>query len=64
VNIHDVALAQMFVSRIVGLENGAVVFDGSPSDLTEEVLTRIYGEEDWSETIQKFEDDDGEDAPK
>jgi phosphonate transport system ATP-binding protein len=62
VNIHDVALAQMFVSRIVGLENGAVVFDGSPSDLTEEVLTRIYGEEDWSETIQKFEDDDDEDA--
>jgi len=62
VNIHDVALAQMFVSRIVGLENGAVVFDGSPSDLTEEVLTQIYGEEDWSETIQKFEDDDNEDA--
>jgi len=62
VNIHDVALAQMFVSRIVGLENGAVVFDGSPKDLTEEVLTRIYGEEDWSETIQKVEDDDEEDA--
>lgn len=62
VNIHDVALAQMFVSRIVGLENGAIVFDGSPDDLTEEVLTRIYGEEDWSETIQKGADDDEEDA--
>ncbi|MGR3290732.1 MAG: phosphonate ABC transporter ATP-binding protein [Paracoccaceae bacterium] len=62
VNIHDVALAQMFVSRIVGLESGAIVFDGSPGDLTEEVLTRIYGEEDWSETIQKVEDDDEEDA--
>ncbi len=60
VNIHDVALAQMFVSRIVGLETGAVVFDGSPDDLTEEVLTRIYGEEDWSETIQKIDDDDEE----
>ncbi len=60
VNIHDVALAQMFVSRIVGLETGAVVFDGSPDDLTEEVLTRIYGEEDWSETIQKIDDDDDE----
>lgn len=58
VNIHDVALAQMFVSRIVGLEKGSVVFDGSPNDLTEDVLTRIYGEEDWSDTIQKVEDED------
>ena len=57
VNIHDVALAQMFVSRIVGLESGAVVFDGSPNDLTEEVLTRIYGEEDWADTIQKNDDE-------
>lgn len=62
VNIHDVALAQMFVQRIVGLEKGTVVFDGLPSELTEEVLTRIYGEEDWSETIQKVDDDANEDA--
>jgi len=62
VNIHDVALAQMFVQRIVGLEKGTVVFDGSPKELSEEVLTRIYGEEDWSETIQKIDDSDEEDA--
>jgi phosphonate transport system ATP-binding protein len=66
VNIHDVALAQMFVQRIVGLDQGSVVFDGPPKDLTEDVLTRIYGEEDWSDTIQKVKDDDdndvGEDA--
>ena len=60
VNIHDVALAQMFVSRVVGLEKGTVVFDGAPEELSEEVLTRIYGEEDWSETIQKVEDEDDE----
>ena len=62
VNIHDVALAQMFVQRIVGLDQGTVVFDGSPGDLSEDVLTQIYGEEDWSATIQKVEDDDEEDA--
>jgi phosphonate transport system ATP-binding protein len=62
VNIHDVALAQMFVQRIVGLDQGTVVFDGAPTDLTEDVLTQIYGEEDWSETIQQVEDDDEEDA--
>ena len=62
VNIHDVALAQMFVQRIVGLKKGAVVFDGKPNELTAEVLTEIYGEEDWSETIQKVEDED-DDVP-
>jgi phosphonate transport system ATP-binding protein len=62
VNIHDVALAQMFVQRIVGLEKGKVVFDGGPKELTEDVLTRIYGEEDWSETIQKVDDEEDEAA--
>ncbi|MEM6384748.1 MAG: phosphonate ABC transporter ATP-binding protein [Pseudomonadota bacterium] len=48
VNIHDVPLAQQFMQRIVGLNSGRVVFDGAPSELTESVLTRIYGEEDWN----------------
>jgi phosphonate transport system ATP-binding protein len=48
INIHDVALAKQFVERIVGLREGRVVFDGSPEQLTEDVLTEIYGEEDWS----------------
>ncbi len=60
INIHDVALAQMFVQRIVGLQLGEVVFDGSPEGLTSEVLTEIYGEEDWSATIRKVADEDGE----
>ncbi len=48
VNIHDVALAQLFVPRIVGLRAGAIVFDGTPAELTDERLTEIYGEEDWT----------------
>lgn len=48
INIHDVALAKQFVSRIVGLRAGEVVFDGPPGSLTEDVLTEIYGLEDWS----------------
>lgn len=58
INIHDVALAQMFVQRVIGLELGSIVFDGRPDELTPEVLTQIYGEEDWEATIQKVEDDD------
>jgi phosphonate transport system ATP-binding protein len=48
INIHDVMLAQEFVDRIVGLRAGEVVFDGMPDALSPEVLTCIYGEEDWT----------------
>jgi len=58
VNIHDVALAQMFVQRIVGLRRGKIVFDGPPDAMGPDVLTEIYGEEDWSATIRKIEDEE------
>ncbi len=48
VNIHDVALARQFMMRIVGLRDGRIVYDGAPEGLSPEVLTAIYGEEDWS----------------
>jgi phosphonate transport system ATP-binding protein len=57
INIHDVALAQMFSERVVGLKLGEIVYDGSPEGLTPKVLTEIYGEEDWEKTIEKVDDD-------
>ena len=60
INIHDVLLAQMFSQRIVGLALGNIVYDGSPEGLTPEVLTKIYGEEDRSATIEKVDDEDEE----
>jgi len=60
INIHDVALAQMFVQRVVGLQLGSVVYDGPPDGLSAEVLTEIYGEEDWSATIRKVDDEETE----
>jgi phosphonate transport system ATP-binding protein len=62
VNIHDVGLAQAFADRIIGLSAGQIVFDGSPQQLTAEVLTQIYGEEDWSTTIRKIQEDHGPDT--
>jgi phosphonate transport system ATP-binding protein len=61
VNIHDVGLAQSFADRIIGLSAGQIVFDGSPPQLSAEVLTKIYGEEDWSTTIRKIQEDRGPD---
>jgi len=49
INIHDVALAQSFTERIVGLREGRIVFDGEPDALDDRVLTTIYGDEDWSQ---------------
>ena len=60
INIHDVLLAQMFAERIVGLQLGEIVYDGPPEGLTPDVLTQIYGEEDWEATISKVEDEDEE----
>ena len=48
INIHDVVLAQQFSDRIIGLQAGRVVFDGTPAQLSEDALTRIYGDEDWT----------------
>ena len=48
INIHDVALAQMYAERIVGLREGSIVYDGSPDDLKPDILTEIYGKEDWT----------------
>lgn len=62
INIHDVALAQMFVERVIGLRFGVVQFDGPPEGLTPDVLTTIYGEEDWKETIQKVDEEDLQDV--
>ena len=59
INIHDVMLAQMFAERIVGLRLGEIVYDGPPDGLTAEVLTEIYGEEDWTATIRNADEDDG-----
>ena len=60
INIHDVVLAQMFVQRIVGLRQGRVVYDGAPDGLSPEVLTEIYGEEDWTTTRPRGREEERE----
>ena len=63
INIHDVQLAQMFAQRIVGLRDGIVVYDGTPDQVDNSVLTEIYGEEDWDQGKKRHaqEEDDDED---
>ena len=42
INIHDVPLARQFAQRILGLNQGVFVFEGTPEDLTPAVLDLIY----------------------
>ncbi len=55
VNIHDVVLATEFLPRIVGLRAGEIVFDGPAAQVDHEVLTRIYGDEDWTAITQRLQ---------
>jgi phosphonate transport system ATP-binding protein len=49
VNIHNVELARRFADRIVGMSQGAIVFDGPPAELADSHLLTIYGGEGWLE---------------
>jgi len=42
VSLHQLDLARDFADRIVGIADGAVVFDGPPDDLSSETVKRIY----------------------
>ncbi len=42
INIHEVDLAEKYADRIIGLHDGALVFDGPAADLTDESKGIIY----------------------
>jgi phosphonate transport system ATP-binding protein len=43
-NLHSVALAREYGDRIVAFRDGFRVFEGTPAELTDEVLREVYGE--------------------
>lgn len=45
VNLHQVELARRFADRIIGMNSGRIVFDGSPEHMTQTVLRTIYHRE-------------------
>jgi phosphonate transport system ATP-binding protein len=47
VSMHNVPLARRSCSRVIALREGRIAFDGSPDDLDDDTLRRIYGGEDW-----------------
>ncbi|HSH24417.1 MAG TPA: ATP-binding cassette domain-containing protein, partial [Massilibacterium sp.] len=45
VNLHQVDVAKKYSERIIGLNSGSIVFDGTPVELDNEDIYRIYGSE-------------------
>ena len=42
INLHNVLQAKRYAQRIIGLNHGVLIFDGTPSELKKEDLERIY----------------------
>jgi phosphonate transport system ATP-binding protein len=49
VNLHQVDLAKRFADRIIGMNSGRVVFDGTPAELSPQALRTIYQREEGIE---------------
>lgn len=42
VSLHQIDLARQFADRVIGLANGRIVFEGTPSQLSQSILDQIY----------------------
>lgn len=42
-NMHHVDLALKYSTRIIGIKEGKIVFDGKPEDVNDDVIKQIYG---------------------
>lgn len=51
INIHHVELALQYVDRIIGIRGGCIVYDGPSSEVTEQILEKIYGGEAVKENV-------------
>jgi ABC-type phosphate/phosphonate transport system ATPase subunit len=44
-NLHFLSLVRQYTTRVVALKQGAIVFEGQPSEIDEAWFRRIYGDE-------------------
>ncbi|MDX1694950.1 MAG: phosphonate ABC transporter ATP-binding protein [Ketobacteraceae bacterium] len=52
ISLHQLDFARQFADRIIGLANAAVVFDGTPKELSDHDLSRIYNNTPKSQLIK------------
>ena len=60
-NMHHVDLSLKYATRILGVKEGRIVFDGLPSEVNDDVLKKIYGRlPGKNENLGKVEDSEDE----
>lgn len=52
-NLHTLDTARSYCERIIGMQAGRIVFDGTPDELTEDVARRIYGADGLDEAFSE-----------
>lgn len=52
-NLHTLDTARAYCDRIIGMQGGNVVFDGSPDELTEAAARKIYGAESLEDAFSE-----------
>jgi phosphonate transport system ATP-binding protein len=55
-SLHQVDLAREFADRIVGMRDGRVVFDGTPSEFTDARVTQLYDGAHWDDHDAALDD--------
>lgn len=45
VNLHSVELVKEYCTRVIGVARGNIIFDNHPSQLNQDILHRLYGDE-------------------
>jgi phosphonate transport system ATP-binding protein len=53
-SLHFLDLVHRYATRVIGLKDGELVFDGLPSELTQERFKEVYGEEAEMVTVGGF----------
>lgn len=53
VNLHQVDYAKRYATRIVGIKGGQIVYDGSPAELTDEIIADIYAGKEEQMKLEK-----------
>ena len=52
-NLHTLDTARNYCARVIGMLEGKVVFDGSPDELTTDMVHRIYGIDEAEEQLNE-----------
>jgi phosphonate transport system ATP-binding protein len=58
-SLHFLDLVHRYATRVIGLKDGELVFDGLPSELTRERFKEVYGEEAEMVTVGGMGEDEG-----